>query len=61
MDTEKVDEKAECAAEAPIHVANTPEMERVHVQDVYDRIADHFSRTRYAVCFRLQLCDHPLC
>ena len=31
-------------------VADTPEVERVHVQDVYDRIADHFSRTRYAVC-----------
>lgn len=34
----------------PVRVADTPELERVHVQDVYDHIADHFSRTRYAVC-----------
>lgn len=31
-------------------VADTPETERVFVQHVYDSIADHFSRTRYAVC-----------
>ena len=36
-------------------VADTPELERVHVQDVYDRIADHFSRTRYAVCVSFAL------
>ena len=31
-------------------VADTPETERAFVQNVYDNIADHFSRTRYAVC-----------
>ena len=49
--SEKVDDKKGDSSDMSIHVANTPEMERTFVQDVYDKIADHFSRTRYAVCF----------